>query len=254
MYRFIGVRILPGLTLARESAVRGLMRNSTAQISRNVGGKVPVRNSIFKRFQSTIKSSTPNAKTPDPLAKRATGIKALMKEYGYSALGVYLGLSAIDLPLFYLLVHSMGKEEIEYYENKVKQTFGFGMTDEELKKKHEIDQIHAEHERNEQAHDHEASASESQSTLLYVLSQFSWAEFAIAYTLHKSFIFLRVPLTAAVTPPVVKVLRGWGFRLGTDKLATSANLAKNNIKDFTASNTKFGTRPNRKKKWFDFFF
>lgn len=51
-------------------------------------------------------------------------LKALMKEYGFSALGIYLGLSAIDLPIFYLLVHSMGKNEIEYYENKAKQFLG----------------------------------------------------------------------------------------------------------------------------------
>lgn len=37
---------------------------------------------------------------------------------------------------------------------------------------------------------------------------------ALAYAIHKSFIFIRVPLTAAVTPKVVKVLRGWGWDIG----------------------------------------
>lgn len=41
-----------------------------------------------------------------------------------------------------------------------------------------------------------------------------WTELALAYAVHKSFIFVRVPLTAAVTPKVVKVLRGWGWDIG----------------------------------------
>ena len=41
-----------------------------------------------------------------------------------------------------------------------------------------------------------------------------WTELVLAYAIHKSFIFIRVPLTAAVTPKVVKVLRGWGYGIG----------------------------------------
>ena len=41
-----------------------------------------------------------------------------------------------------------------------------------------------------------------------------WTELALAYAIHKSLIFIRVPLTAAVTPKVVKVLRGWGWDIG----------------------------------------
>ena len=37
---------------------------------------------------------------------------------------------------------------------------------------------------------------------------------ALAYAVHKSFIFIRVPLTAAILPKVVKVLRSWGWNIG----------------------------------------
>ena len=37
-----------------------------------------------------------------------------------------------------------------------------------------------------------------------------WTQVALAYAIHKSLIFIRVPLTAAITPRVVKVLRTWG--------------------------------------------
>jgi hypothetical protein len=40
-------------------------------------------------------------------------------------------------------------------------------------------------------------------------------QLALAYAIHKGiFIFVRVPLTVALTPKVVKVLRGWGYQIG----------------------------------------
>lgn len=44
-----------------------------------------------------------------------------------------------------------------------------------------------------------------------------WTQLALAYAIHKSFIFIRVPLTAALTPKVVRVLRGWGWDIGKRK-------------------------------------
>jgi N-terminal acetyltransferase 2 len=41
-----------------------------------------------------------------------------------------------------------------------------------------------------------------------------WTQLALAYAIHKTFIFVRVPLTAAITPKVVKTLRGWGWNIG----------------------------------------
>ncbi len=62
-----------------------------------------------------------------------------------------------------------------------------------------------------------------------------WTQLALAYAIHKSFIFVRVPLTAAITPKVVKTLRGWGWNIGrptrkgmsTGKSKTSAGVGVN---------------------------
>lgn len=204
------------------------------------------RSTGFFRFQSTTTKA----------GKKPTGIKALMKEYGYSALGVYLALSMIDLPICYVLVHASGKEKIELYENKLKQTFGYGVSDEELKKKQEIDRINEEIEN---ANNPDLNLK-NVSLIQTIISQFSWTEFAIAYGIHKSLIFIRLPITAAITPGVVKILRRWGFKIGTDKLSATASLAKETITtgaqkltDVTASSAKFGVRPNNRKKWFWFF-
>lgn len=43
-------------------------------------------------------------------------------------------------------------------------------------------------------------------------------QLALAYAIHKSFIFIRVPLTAAILPKVVKVLRSWGYNIGKKKV------------------------------------
>lgn len=119
----------------------------------------------------------------------------------------------------------MGKEEIEKYENQVKQYFGYGKSDEELHKMQEINRIEEEHEPEPEG----------------MFSWFSWTEFALAYGLHKSaLIFVRVPLTAALTPTVVKVLQRWGFRIGPGAAASEV--------------PRFGTKVTKKNKWFSWFF
>ncbi|KAK6462650.1 hypothetical protein DFJ63DRAFT_335964 [Scheffersomyces coipomensis] len=207
---------------------------------------LPFKSNIFKRFQSsTIK---PPPVTPP---KEPTGVKALVKKYGVSALGVYLALTAIDLPICYVVVHSAGKDQIEYYENKAFQTFGYGVSEEELKEKQRLRRI----EEAESA-DKEDKSSKT-GVFNYLLSQFSWTEFAIAYGIHKSLIFIRLPITAAITPGIVRILRGWGFNIGAGGVTAAASAAakKINPNDVTANlNPKFGTRPDRKKKWFAGFF
>ena len=53
-----------------------------------------------------------------------------------------------------------------------------------------------------------------------------WTQLALAYAIHKSFIFIRVPLTAAVTPKVVKTLRGWGWDVGKRRPKAPKDITK----------------------------
>lgn len=186
----------------------------------------------FSRFQSTI------AQTPKPQKPR--GFKDLMKEYGFAGLAVYFGLSILDLPFFYLLVHSMGSEKIEYYENKAKQQFGYGITDEELKERQEISKIH---QRVEESESNNELTKPDTSWLEFFKSQFSLTELILAYGVHKSFIFIRLPIAAAITPYIVKTLRRWGFKIGSQSLSTTAEIVK------SAS-----SKANAKKRWFSWFF
>lgn len=62
-------------------------------------------------------------------------------------------------------------------------------------------------------------------------------QLALAYAIHKSFIFIRVPLTIALTPRLVKLLRGWGWDIGkrTTKEAKAVKRA--------------ALPPKKKRKW-----
>lgn len=163
--------------------------NKASNILKNLKNKIN-----FRKFATNT--------TKDKKAKAPTGLKKLMQEYGYSALGVYLGLSCIDLPLCYLLVHSLGQEKISQLQESVKSFFGFGKTEDEKE---------------------EEESKEVASTF--------WTEFAVAYGIHKSLIFIRVPITAAITPGIVGMLRKWGFHIGHTKLSTVANATKSSLKD-----------------------
>ena len=53
-----------------------------------------------------------------------------------------------------------------------------------------------------------------------------WTQLALAYAIHKSFIFVRVPITAAITPKVVKTLRKWGWDIGKRKPKAAKEIKK----------------------------
>lgn len=83
------------------------------------------RPSLLQRLRSSFRSfhssrarlngkPTPNpngAAEPEPQTLGAR-MKKLSREYGWSALGVYLALSALDFPFCYLLVRYLGTDKI----------------------------------------------------------------------------------------------------------------------------------------------
>lgn len=151
-------------------------------------------------LQKASDAAATAATTKAPAEPPKKGIKALMSRYGYSALGVYLAFSALDLPIIFFLVHSAGTEKIEELENRVKSYFGF-----------EVSEPPA------------ATVTESVGGVVEAAQPVGWrqyvnptllTEFGIAYAIHKSLIFVRVPLTAATTPAVVRMLQRWGFNIG----------------------------------------
>ncbi|RDA93598.1 hypothetical protein CP533_6136 [Ophiocordyceps camponoti-saundersi (nom. inval.)] len=178
-------------------------------------------------------------KAPERLSLGAR-LKKLSKEYGWSAVGVYLALSVLDFPFCFLLVKIVGTEKIGRLEHYVVSTLATiipesilqwwrdyrsqkAQTDEQGEAAVVVDWGVAEAQR---SNEEEASKVPSQKlgfpkqeeTLTKGKTTDGGSglatQLALAYAIHKSFIFIRVPLTAAVTPKVVKVLRSWGWDIG----------------------------------------
>lgn len=70
---------------------------------------------ITRRFHSTKPPSSQKTSFSQRMQK-------LSREYGWAALGVYLGLSALDFPFCFLAVRYLGAEKIAHYEHIVIET------------------------------------------------------------------------------------------------------------------------------------
>jgi len=167
-------------------------------------------------------------------------LKKLSREYGWSAVGVYFALSALDFPFCYLLVRSLGTEKIGEWEHVVVSNVGQFVPDSVKQTWKNGKQTWNEWRASMKTAEHDATGGEQASDAVEMAG---WGveeadeknkkeaslgtQLALAYAIHKSFIFVRVPLAAAVTPRVVKLLRGWGWDIGkrTTKEAKALNRA-----------------------------
>ncbi|KAL2264712.1 hypothetical protein VTJ83DRAFT_7222 [Remersonia thermophila] len=147
-------------------------------------------------------------------------LKKLTREYGWAAAGIYLGLSVLDFPFCFLLVRTVGSDKIAHVEHVVVSTVANIIPD-------SVQEWWAERRRSSAKGESAIESSEvdmydhgvAQAQERRKQEGASLAtELALAYAIHKSFIFVRVPLTAAVTPKVVKVLRSWGWQIGKNPL------------------------------------
>jgi len=145
--------------------------------------------------------------------------RKLSKEYGKAAVAVYFALSILDYPFFFLLVRAVGTERVAKVEQVVISVFTSiipepirvkakeywnafkGKSEEEIGEgaTEKVEMVGWGVDQAQERHDEEASLA---------------TQLALAYAIHKSFIFVRIPLTAAVTPKVVKTLRSWGWNIG----------------------------------------
>ncbi|KAK2000285.1 peptide alpha-N-acetyltransferase Nat2 [Colletotrichum falcatum] len=147
-------------------------------------------------------------------------LKKLSREYGWSAVGVYLALSVLDFPFCFLLVRIVGTDRIGQLEHwvvsNIKKIIPDSVQNWWSESRAALGKAETEH----LGSDDIAEAVEMAGWGVEEAERRNKAEaslgtqLALAYAIHKSFIFLRVPLTAAVTPKVVKVLRSWGWQIG----------------------------------------
>ncbi|CAD6500929.1 BgTH12-06633, partial [Blumeria graminis f. sp. triticale] len=141
------------------------------------------------------------------------------REYGWSAFGVYLALSALDFPLCLLLVRHLGADKIGELEDHIISTVDKIIPDQIQKIYYEAktsiiqpkDQRFCEEQVVESGGNTGLKMEDNERNKKNASIA---TQLALAYAIHKSFIFFRVPLTAAVTPKIVKTLRSWGWNIG----------------------------------------
>lgn len=73
--------------------------------------RASVRSFHSSRTRLNTKPSNPAATEAEPTTLSGR-MRKLSREYGWSALGVYLGLTALDFPFCYLLVRYLGTDKI----------------------------------------------------------------------------------------------------------------------------------------------
>jgi hypothetical protein len=119
-------------TYAQPSAVKKLPSSSLQQSA--LFFFRTERSLLSRRFRSLRFTSnktppsktpnpTPNLGSPEPALTLSQRLKKLSREYGWSALGVYFALSALDFPFCFLAVRTLGTDRIGHYEHVVKEGF-----------------------------------------------------------------------------------------------------------------------------------
>ncbi|KAL4725194.1 DUF1279 superfamily [Fusarium chlamydosporum] len=148
-------------------------------------------------------------------------LKKLTKEYGWVTVGVYLGLSVLDFPFCFLFVRMVGAEKIGEVEHRVMSTIKQMIPDSVREAWHTYWQSFRKAEARALGDDDISDKMEMATWGVEKAQERNrvdaTTQLALAYAIHKSFIFIRVPLTAAVTPKAVKVLRSWGWNIGKKK-------------------------------------
>ncbi|KAK5256928.1 DUF1279 superfamily [Cryomyces antarcticus] len=197
------------------------------------------RSSVLRQVRSVRYNSskppldpTPHLGSPEPALSLSQRMRKLSREYGWSALGVYLLLSALDFPFCFLAVRWLGTDRIAHLEHiiveavwkvievpfpNLRQSKAAAQDAVEVIQD-TVDSTVREGGAGWGVEEAEARNKSDQASL--------WTQLVLAYAIHKSFIFIRVPLTAAVTPKVVKVLRGWGWDIGKRKPKVKSNTGK----------------------------
>lgn len=129
--------------------------------------------------------------------------KQMVKQYGYTGVAVYLGISTLDLAATFVIVKAAGMEKIEKAQDWVVDHVGtyFGY------KKNP----HHHHPHEGQANMELDKVDDEQVGAIYNKASGLWSVFVIAYGIHKLLVPLRVVATSMITPPLVKwlVKKGW---------------------------------------------
>lgn len=86
-----------------------------------------IKHTPRRNFHGTTRKSsadpTPNLGSPEPSLSLSQRFRKLSREYGWSAVGVYLALSALDFPFCFVAVRWLGTDRIGHWEHVAVEWF-----------------------------------------------------------------------------------------------------------------------------------
>ncbi|GAA6043672.1 hypothetical protein JCM8097_008601 [Rhodosporidiobolus ruineniae] len=201
--------------------------------------------------QQQHSSSSSSSPPPDPDAKLplTQRIKALFRKHGWTALVLYLVLSALDFGATFLLISAVGADRVREAEDWTLDKLGWKRKEagEPGRFKAAVDGWRARHAGGGggskevptgvsqkdlvgggEAHEPvEASALTAQQKKDAAVADKGYSAYAttavLAYAIHKTLLLpFRVGVTVAITPKVVRTLQGWGWKVGYAGTAAAA--------------------------------
>ncbi|KAI3322318.1 hypothetical protein HD806DRAFT_499760 [Xylariaceae sp. AK1471] len=221
-----GLEIQP-LRRAFASISQPSSRSSISRFIQRTNYNKPYQSPLRTNKRSFHKTSRLRDSNPDP-SKSTTQepqslsarLKKLSREYGWAAVGVYLSLSVLDFPFCFLLVRVVGTDRIGELEHFIVSNVKKVIPESVRNRWNEYRKVLKEGEQEQLGNGEISERVEMAGWGVEEAEKRNKSEaslgtqLALAYAIHKSFIFIRVPLTAAITPKVVKVLRSWGWNIG----------------------------------------
>ncbi|KAG0336207.1 hypothetical protein BG004_008157 [Podila humilis] len=163
---------------------------------------------------SSTTTSTTTTTTTAPTKKAGGGmmdkIKTLVKQYGYTGVAVYLGISTLDLAATFVIVKAAGMDKIEKAQDWVLDNVGSYIGYKTSAEKHAEQKQRKEGEKDASNAELD-NVDDAQVGAIYNKASGLWSVFVIAYGIHKLLVPFRVVATSMITPPLVKwlVKRGW---------------------------------------------
>ncbi|KNE59844.1 hypothetical protein AMAG_05297 [Allomyces macrogynus ATCC 38327] len=175
---------------------------------------------------SATTATTATATTP---AKKPSKLRQLFKDYGRPAFFVYMAISTIDLSLSFVAVYS-GVDVEKLVDTAKAYLTQWGLWEFAVDQD-DVDELHGLNHPDGEGEGAVVPATPATTPK----NQSLLTTFLIAYAFHKLLLPIRVPITVAVTPAVVRYLRRWGWLkdVGAVARAAQAGVAAAAVKEGT---------------------
>ncbi|KAK3986320.1 hypothetical protein QBC44DRAFT_141602 [Cladorrhinum sp. PSN332] len=218
--------------IAREAAVRQLwtqrLWQQRARLSQLRAPTRPIQSPLLRNLKTPFQQRRPFSfsrvrRSDAENLSLGQKLKKLSREYGWTAVGIYFALSVLDFPFCFLLVRTVGTERVAHIEHIVVSNLQKIIPERAQTAWRDWRQARREATGQEDVVGHGVAEAEERNKEEGASLA---TQLALAYAIHKSFIFIRVPLTAAITPKIVKTLRSWGWQIGKRPVRPNKKLSK----------------------------